>query len=93
MLHQIIDEFDAVLWAVTRKSLYFQEHPDYQGLGAVFKREYKNNLDRLSYRMSGPFLIGDEITVPDLILAHCGDGPMSQNFQTIMKSLMPILNG
>ena len=72
MLHQIIDEFDAVLWAVMRKSLGLQEHPDYQGLSAAFKREYKNNLDRLSDRISGPFLMGDEITLPDLILTHCG---------------------
>lgn len=80
MLHQIIDEFDAVLWAVTRKSLGLQEHPDYQGVSAAFKREYKNNLDRLSDRISGPFLMGDEITVPDLILAHCGGWAYVEKF-------------
>ena len=70
MLHQIIDEVDPVLWVLTRESLGLQSHPDYQVLSEVFKNDFKNNLDRLSDQINGPFLMGDEITVPDIILTH-----------------------
>ena len=72
MHHQILDEFDAVLWAVTRKSLGLKNHPDYHGLSEAFKGEFKKNLARLSDQISGPFLMGDKIAVPDIILGHCG---------------------
>ena len=56
---------------MTCKSLGLQSYPDYQRLSKVFKGEFKSNLDRLSDRISGPFLMSDEIIVPDIILTHC----------------------
>ena len=72
LLHQILDEFDAVLWTVTRKSLGLKSRPDYQELSGVFKGEFKNNVARLFNQIGGPFLMGDRIVVPDIVLGHCG---------------------
>ena len=72
MLYQIIDEFDSILWFLTHKSLGLQRHPDYQVLSEAFKSEFKNNLDRLTDQINGPFLMGDKITVSEIVLTHCG---------------------
>ena len=36
------------------------------------KLEFARSLDRLMGQIDGPYLMGDTMTIPDIILVHCG---------------------
>ena len=69
--HRIIDEIDAVLWAASRSSLGLKELDNFPNINDRFKREYKRNLDRLEKQVKGPFMMGENLSLPDFILGHC----------------------
>lgn len=69
--HQIIDEIDSVLWAVSRSSLELKKLNDFPDIKDSFKREYKRNLGRLEKQIKGSFLMGENLSLPDFILGHC----------------------
>ncbi len=68
----ILDEFDACLWAAARHSFVLPEEWRVGEIKPSLRWEFKRSASRLAGRMQpGCFLIGDEPTVPDFILAHC----------------------
>jgi len=68
----ILDEMDAVLWAAARHSFVLPEDKRVPELKESLKWEYTISLDRLEQRLGdGPYLMGDMISVPDIIAAHC----------------------
>ena len=69
----LLDEFDACLWAAARHSFILPPERRVPDLKATLKWEFARSLKSLASRMGeGPFLTGDQMTVPDFILAHCG---------------------
>lgn len=71
LTHQILDDIDAVLWMAARHSFIL---PEEQRVGAVkepLKWEYARNIARLSDALEGPFLMGETMTISDILLAHC----------------------
>ena len=44
LLHQILDEIDAVLWVACRRSLGLSYMKDAEVIRKAFEREYKNNI-------------------------------------------------
>ena len=82
LLHQIIDEIDAVLWAASRPSLGLKELDNFPNIKDSFKKEYKQNLDRLEKQIKGSFLMGDKLSLPDLILGHCAGWAYVAKFYT-----------
>lgn len=72
MTQCVLDEIDAVLWTGARHSFILPEDKRVPEVKASLHWEFDRNLKRLSDRMGDqPYLCGDEVTVPDLILAHC----------------------
>ena len=71
LTHQILDDLDAVLWTAARHSFVLPEERRVPQVKEALKWEYERNLERLSSALKGPFLMGDKITVPDILLAHC----------------------
>lgn len=72
VLHQIIDEIDALLWAPARSSLGLKRLDNFTSIWHAFALEYEQNIERLTKKIKGPFLMGKQLTVPDFVLAHCG---------------------
>ena len=70
-LHQILDEIDAVLWTAARHSFVLPEEHRVPEIKPSLKWEFERNLNRLMDQMKGPFLMGEQITLPDLILTNC----------------------
>ena len=68
---QILDDVDAVLWAAARHSFNLPEEHRVPAVKESLKWEFTRNLARLSDAMRGPFLTGDEMTIPDMLLTHC----------------------
>ena len=82
LLHQILDEIDAVLWAACRRSLGLSYLKDAEVIRKAFEREYKNNIVRIMKKIKGPYLMGGRITIPDLVLTHCGGWAFVAKFPT-----------
>lgn len=72
LLHFLLDEFDAVLWMAARHSFILPEDKRCPEVKSSLKWEFERSQKALVARMGpGPFLMGDKITVPDILLAHC----------------------
>ncbi|MGV6850292.1 MAG: glutathione S-transferase family protein [Marinibacterium sp.] len=71
LTHRILDEFDAVLWAASRLSMILPA--EYRVPAAVdsLKWEFGRNLARLDADFAGPYLMGDTMTIADILLGHC----------------------
>lgn len=71
LTHAILDELDAVLWTAARHSFSLPEDKRVPEVKPSLKWEFANNLNRLADRLEGPFLMGDKMTIADIICAHC----------------------
>ncbi|WP_135501041.1 glutathione S-transferase family protein [Roseovarius aestuariivivens] len=71
LTHQILDDVDAVLWTAARHSFVLPEEHRVPEVKTSLKWEYTNNIRRLSEQLQDPFLMGDTMTIPDIILTHC----------------------
>lgn len=68
----LLDEFDAALWMAARHSFILPEELRHSAIKDTLKWEFARSCATLVGRMgSGPFLMGAEMTVPDIILTHC----------------------
>lgn len=71
LTHFLLDEFDAPLWTAARHSFVLPEEMRLPAIKDVLKWEYARSLSRLEARLQGPFLMGDAMTIPDIIATHC----------------------
>jgi glutathione S-transferase len=71
LTHFLLDEFDALLWMSARHSFVLPEDMRLPAIKESLKWEYARNLGRLAARLKGPYLMGDEMTVPDILAAQC----------------------
>ena len=68
----LLDEFDAALWMAARHSFILPEELRHSAIKTTLKWEFARSCATLVGRMGpGPFLMGEDMTVPDIILAHC----------------------
>jgi glutathione S-transferase len=68
----VLDEIEGPLWAASRHSFILPEERRVPGIKETLRWEFARAEAGLAGRMgAGPFLMGDDMTVPDVILAHC----------------------
>jgi glutathione S-transferase len=80
LTHAILDELDAVLWTATRHSFTLPEDKRIPDVKPSLKWEYARNLDRLADRLEGPFLMGETMTIADIICTHVLNWAFSAKF-------------
>lgn len=69
----LLDEFDAALWMAARHSFILPAELRQSAIKDSLKWEFARSQKTLVARLGeGPFLMGAEMTVPDIILTHCG---------------------
>ena len=71
MTQMLLDEFDAVLWVASRHSFILPPDQRLPAIKDSLRWELANHAKRLAERLTGPFLMGDRMTLPDIILTHC----------------------
>jgi glutathione S-transferase len=71
MTLQIIDDIDALLWMAARHTFVLPQEHRVAEIKPSLMWEYARNLARLSQALKGPFLMGDAMTIPDILLTHC----------------------
>lgn len=83
----LIDEFDAILWAAAKHSFIFPEEARVPAIKDSLKAEFERAAKNLSDRIEGPFLMGDQITVPDLLAVHCINWSIGAKFPRVDDKL------
>ena len=77
----ISDEMDAALWTAARHSFVLPEEKRVPQIKDSLKWEYDRALNRLAERLgAGPFLMGETMTIPDILATHCGNWAMNADF-------------
>ncbi|UWR22254.1 glutathione S-transferase family protein [Sulfitobacter sp. S190] len=87
MLFWLIDEFDAILWAAAKHSFVFPEDRRVPQIKDSLKAEFAQAAMTLSERLEGPFLMGEEISVPDLLAVHCLNWAIGAKFPEVDERL------
>ena len=89
----LIDEFDAILWATAKHSFVWPKEMRVPEIKASLKAEFTRSASVLADRLEGPFLMGDQITVPDLLAVHCLNWSIGAGFDPVDKRLAEWASG
>ena len=91
-LHFLLDEMDAILWTAARHSFILPEERRCPEVKDSLKWEYARSLERLAGRLGdGPFLMGEVMTVADILAAHCLIWGIGAKFQATEGALADYL--
>lgn len=89
----LLDEFDAALWLAARHSFVLPEELRLSAIKNTLRWEFERSQKTLIHRMGeGDFLMGDRMTVPDIILAHCLIWALNARFPVIEPKLTAFLD-
>ncbi|WP_102224389.1 glutathione S-transferase family protein [Acidimangrovimonas sediminis] len=89
----LLDEFDAALWMAARHSFVLPEELRQSGVKATLKWEFERSEKVLVDRFSeGPFLMGRDMTVPDIVLGHCLVWALGAKFPVTQRRLSDYLD-
>ena len=88
MTHMVLDELDAVLWTAARHSFILPEDKRVPEVKDSLKWEFTRNIERLADNMEGPFLMGEQMTIADIIAAHCLNWAYSAKFEIDQPKLL-----
>jgi glutathione S-transferase len=80
MTFRILDELEGQLWTAAKHSFVLPEDMRVPEVKAACAAEYARNLAQIVAEMPGPFVMGAEMTVPDIILGHCGGWAQAAKF-------------
>ncbi|MGB3314228.1 MAG: glutathione S-transferase family protein [Albidovulum sp.] len=88
----LLDEFDANLWMAARHSFVLPEELRHAAVKNTLRWEFERSQKTLMQRMGdGAFLMGEVMTVPDIILTHCGNWALSARFPIVEHRLTDYL--
>ena len=89
----LLDEFDANLWMAARHSFVLPEELRHAAIKNTLRWEFERSQRTLVQRMGeGPFLMGKMMTVPDIILTHCGNWALGAKFPIVEHRLTEYLD-
>ena len=78
----ILDEIDATLWAAARHTFILPEDKRVPEVKQSLKWEFARSIDELMRRKGdAPFLMGERMTLPDIIATHCGSWAIAAGFR------------
>ncbi len=89
----LLDEFDACMWAAAKHSFVLPDEWRVPDLKPTLKWEFQCAASSLAKRLgAGPYLTGDEFTVPDIILTHCCDWAELAKFEVSEPKILAYLD-
>lgn len=87
MTFWLVDEFDAILWSAAKHSFVLPEAERQPAIKDSLKAEFARSAAVLSERLTDPFLMGDAITIPDILAAHCINWSIGAGFPRVDDKL------
>ena len=76
----LIDEFDAALWMGAKHSFVLPEPERMPAIKDSLRTDFARQIDRFADMIDGEFLMGDVMTVPDILAVHCLNWAISAKF-------------
>ncbi|WP_375174243.1 glutathione S-transferase family protein [Pseudooceanicola sp.] len=67
---QVLDDLESIIWIATRHGFLLPEEQRCPDLKNSAKWEWAKNIKGLEKRFKGPFVMGDEMTITDILLTH-----------------------
>lgn len=67
----ILDEVDSLLWTASKHTFGLPEEIRMPEIKESLREEFRTSCDRLAARIEGPFIMGDQLTIPDFLAVHC----------------------
>ena len=84
----LIDDMDAILWVAAKHSFILPEEKRVPQIIPALHAEFARNADSLAERLGdNDFLMGDTITLPDLLAVHCIGWAFGAGFPAIPDPL------
>lgn len=71
LYHALLDELDAILWMATRHKFILPEDKRVPEVIGSLSWELDRNFGRFGKRLKGPFLLGEKMTIADILCGHC----------------------
>lgn len=87
MTFWLVDEFDAILWSAAKHSFVLPEAERQPAIKDSLKAEFVRSAAVLSERLTGPFVMGDDMTIPDILAAHCINWSIGAGFPRVDDKL------
>lgn len=87
MTFWLVDEFDAILWAAAKHSFALPKELRVPAVKDSLKAEFTASADKLAEQFTGPFLMGDAMTVPDILACHCLNWAVGAGFPRVNATL------
>ena len=82
LTHFVLDEFDACLWCAARHSFVLPSEKRVPAVKETLKWEFSRSQAEFVRRLGdGPFLMGETMTIADIIATHCGTWASAANFE------------
>ncbi len=89
----LLDEFDAALWLAARHSFILPEEMRLSAIKNTLRWEFERSQKTLVARMSeSDFIMGDQMTIADIILADCLGWALSAKFPITQHRLTAYLD-
>lgn len=67
----LMDEFDALLWTISKHEYVLPPERRISGLKDALAIEFAQSCERLAGRIIGPFIMGENFTIVDIMATHC----------------------
>lgn len=88
LTNQILDEVDSILWVAMRHAIILPEEHRVPEVKHSLRWEFARNIARMAERFEGPFLMGEQMTIPDIIFTHCLNWAYSAKFPVEHDNLL-----
>ncbi len=88
----ILDEVEGALWTASKHSYVLPKDKCVADVVDTTKWEYERSIARLGDVLEGPFLMGEDMSVPDFILVHCLGWAKIAGFPDPGEKMMAYLN-
>lgn len=84
LTHFLLDEFDSVIWTAARHSFILPEELRVPTVKDSLKWEFERSQRLLADKLGdGPFLMGEKMTIPDILATHCGTWAVAAKFPLV----------
>ncbi|WP_224816847.1 glutathione S-transferase family protein [Hasllibacter sp. MH4015] len=86
----VVDEIDAILWTAARHSFILPEDQRVPAVKESLRWEFAVNQETVAGRMDadGPFVLGEQITLADILLSHCIGWARNAKFEVTNARLL-----
>ncbi len=89
----LLDEFDAALWMAARHTFILPEELRMSAIKNTLRWEFERSQKTLIHRLGeGAFVMGERMTVPDIILTHCLTWALTAKFPITEHKLTEYLD-